>query len=100
MRNHCSISSWRDRRVKELETSANLIMLLSLRSHHFIAHPVSEPLHGSLHTMGIEGEGKVSEWAKLEPGMGVRLFDEGLGEKNYEFEKGWLFGIIRRPYGR
>src|ERR1700735_4268506 len=37
--------------------------------------------------MGIEGEGKVSEWARLEPGMGVRLFDEGLGEKNYGFEK-------------
>ena len=50
--------------------------------------------------MGIEGEGKVSEWARLEPGMGVRLFDEGLGEKNYGFEKVWLFGIIGRPYGR
>ena len=45
--------------------------------------------------MGIEGEGKVSEWARLEPGMGVRLFDEALGEKNYGFEKVWLFGIIR-----
>jgi len=50
--------------------------------------------------MGIEGEGKVLEWVKLEPGMGVRLFDEGLGEKNYGFEKGWLFGIIGKPYGR
>jgi hypothetical protein len=50
--------------------------------------------------MGIEGEGKVSDWAKLEPGMGVRLFDEGLGERNYGFEKVWLFGIIGRPYGR
>ena len=50
--------------------------------------------------MGIEGEGKVSEWAKLEPGMGVQLFDEELGEKNYGFEKVWLFGIIRRPYGQ
>ena len=49
--------------------------------------------------MGIEGEGKVSEWVKLEPGMGVQLFDEGLGEKNYGFEKVWLFGIIGRPYG-
>src|SRR6202020_1662175 len=50
--------------------------------------------------MGIEGEGKVSEWARLEPGMGVRLFDEGLGEKNYGFEKVWLFGIIGKPYSR
>src|ERR1700734_3941520 len=50
--------------------------------------------------MGIEGEGKVSEWVKLEPGMGVQLFDEGLGEKNYGFEMVWLFGIIGRPYGR
>ena len=50
--------------------------------------------------MGIEGEGKVSEWAKLEPGMEVQLFDEGLGKKNYGFEKVWLFGIIRRPYGQ
>src|SRR6202167_562777 len=50
--------------------------------------------------MGIEGEGKVSKWAKLELGMGVRLFDEGLGERNYGFEKVWLFGIIGRPYGR
>src|SRR6202522_4636469 len=50
--------------------------------------------------MGIEGEGKVSKWARLEPGMGVQLFDEGLGEKNYGFEKVWLFGIIGRPYGR
>ena len=50
--------------------------------------------------MGVEGEGKVSEWAKLEPGMGVRLFDEGLGEKNDGFEKVWLFGIIGKPYGR
>jgi hypothetical protein len=49
--------------------------------------------------MGIEGEGKVSEWAMLEPGMGVQLFDEGLGEKNYGFEKVWLFGIIGKPYG-
>jgi hypothetical protein len=50
--------------------------------------------------MGIEGEGKVSKWAKLELGMGVRLFDEGLGEKNYGFEKVWLFGIIGEPHGR
>ena len=50
--------------------------------------------------MGIEGEGKVSESAKLEPGMGVQLFDEGLGEKNYGLEKVWLFGIIGRPYSR
>src|ERR1700683_1274679 len=50
--------------------------------------------------MGIEGEGKVSEWAKLEPGMGVQLFDEELGEKNYGFEKVCLFRIIRRPYGQ
>src|SRR6202042_2461652 len=48
--------------------------------------------------MGIEGEGKVSEWARLEPRMGVQLFDERLGEKNYGFEKVWLFGIIGRPY--
>ena len=50
--------------------------------------------------MGIKGEGKVYKWAKLELGMGVRLFDEGLGEKNYGFEKVWLFGIIGEPYGR
>ena len=50
--------------------------------------------------MGIEGEGKVSDWARLEPGMGVRLFDEGLGKKNYGFEKVWLFGIIGRPYSQ
>ena len=49
--------------------------------------------------MGIEGEGKVSELAKLEPGMGVQLFDEGLSKRNYGFEKVWLFGIIGRPYG-
>jgi len=49
--------------------------------------------------MGIEGEGNVSEWAKLELGMGVQLFDEGLGEKNDGFEKVWLFGIIGKPYG-
>src|SRR6204780_1908530 len=36
--------------------------------------------------MGIEGEGKVLEWVKLEPGMGVQLFDEGLSKKNYGFE--------------
>ena len=48
----------------------------------------------------IEGEGKVSEWAKLEPGMGVWLFDEGLSKKNYGFEKVWLFGIIGKPYGQ
>jgi hypothetical protein len=50
--------------------------------------------------MGIEGEGKVSEWAKLESGMGVRLFDEGLGKKNYGFENVWLFGIIGRAYSQ
>ena len=50
--------------------------------------------------MGIEGEGKVSEWARLEPGMGVRLFDEGLSRMNYGFEKVWIFGIIGKPYGR
>src|SRR6202044_983462 len=49
--------------------------------------------------MGIEGEGKVSEWARLEPGMGVWLFDEGLSRKNYGFEKVWIFGIIGKPYG-
>ena len=48
--------------------------------------------------MEMEGEGKVSEWVKLEPGMGVQLFDEGLGKKNYGFKKVWLFGIIERPY--
>src|ERR1700685_637356 len=50
--------------------------------------------------MGIEGEGKVSEWAKLEPGMGVQLFDEGLGKRNYGSEKVWLFGIIGKPYSQ
>src|SRR6202451_1377062 len=50
--------------------------------------------------MGLEGEGKDSEWAKLEPGMGVWLFDEGLGERNYGFKKVWLFGTIARPYGQ
>jgi hypothetical protein len=49
--------------------------------------------------MGIEQEGKVSECTKLELEMGVQLFDEGLSEKNYEFEKVWLFGIIGQPYG-
>ena len=49
--------------------------------------------------MGIEGEGKASEWGKLEPGMGVWLFDEGLSRKNYGFEKVWIFGIIGKPYG-
>src|ERR1700727_1177650 len=44
--------------------------------------------------MGIEGEGQVSEWARLEPGMGVRLFDEGLGEKNYGFEKCGCLGSL------
>ena len=47
----------------------------------------------------IEGEGKVSEWAKLELGMGVWLFDEGLSKKNYGFEKVCIFGIIGKPYG-
>ena len=47
--------------------------------------------------MGIEGEGKVPERAKLEPGMGVQLFDEGLSKKNYGFENVWLFGIIGKP---
>ena len=50
--------------------------------------------------MGIEEEGKVSEWVKLELGMGVRLLDKGLGEKNYGFKKVWLFWIIRKPYGQ
>ena len=50
--------------------------------------------------LGIGREGKVLEWARLEPGMAVRLFDEGLSEKNYGFEKVWLFGIIKRPYGQ
>ena len=49
--------------------------------------------------MGVEREEKVSEWAKLEPGMAVRLFDEGLSEKNHGFEKVWIFGIIGKPYG-
>src|SRR3984885_13883246 len=75
----------------------------------YVAVTAQSPLHHTpsqrtpawiITHMGIEGEGKVSEWAKLEPGMGVRLFDEGLGEKNYGFEKVWLFGIIGRPYGR
>jgi hypothetical protein len=37
--------------------------------------------------MRIEGEGKVSEWVKLEPGIEVQLFDEELSRKNYGFEK-------------
>ena len=45
-------------------------------------------------------EGRVSEWARLEPGMAVRLFDEELSEKNYGFEKAWIFGTIGEPYGR
>jgi hypothetical protein len=31
--------------------------------------------------------------------MGVQLFDKGLSRKNYGFEKVWIFGIIRKPYG-
>jgi hypothetical protein len=50
--------------------------------------------------MGIEGEGKVSEWAKLEPGMEVQLFNKGLSRKNYGFEKVWIFKIIGKPYGQ
>ena len=36
--------------------------------------------------MGVGREGKVSEWAKLEPGMVVQMFDEGLSERNHGFE--------------
>jgi hypothetical protein len=93
MRNHHSIGSWRGRKMKELETVANLTMSPSLCIHHFIVYPVSEPLRGSLHTW------EVSEWVKLELGIRVWLFDEGLDERNYGFEKVWLFGIMRKPYG-
>src|ERR1700734_2623368 len=37
--------------------------------------------------MGIEGGERVFEWVKLELGVGVWLFDEGLSKKNYGFEK-------------
>ena len=49
--------------------------------------------------MGIGRERRVSEWARLKPGMAVQLFDKGLSEKNYGFEKAWIFGVIGEPYG-
>ena len=50
--------------------------------------------------LGVRGEGQASEWAKLRPGMAVRLFDEELSERNYGFENVWIFGVIGRAYGR
>src|SRR6202167_5132233 len=57
---------------------------------NYVAVTAQSPLHRTpsqqtpawiVTHMGIEGEGKASEWARLEPGVGVRVFDEGLGEK-------------------
>src|ERR1700721_4827184 len=44
--------------------------------------------------LGVEGEGKVSEYVKLEPGTTIRLYDQGLSERDFGFERGWLFGKI------
>ena len=50
--------------------------------------------------MGIDGEGKMSEEARIKPGTAVRIFDQELSEKNYGFERVWIFGVIGRPHSR
>src|ERR1700734_1979411 len=44
--------------------------------------------------LGVEGEGKVPECVKLEPGTTIRLYDQGLSEREFGFERVWLFGKI------
>jgi hypothetical protein len=84
----------------ELEITVNLTMFLCGTAHSPLHHVAGQQTPAWIIThMGIEQEGKVSECTKLELEMGVQLFDEGLSEKNYEFEKVWLFGIIGQPYG-
>src|ERR1700734_4326315 len=43
---------------------------------------------------GVEGEGKVPECVKLEPGTTIWLYDQGLSERDFGFESVWLFGKI------
>src|ERR1700683_2923759 len=46
--------------------------------------------------LGVEGEGKVPECVKLEPGITIQLYDRGLSERDFGFERVWLFGKMRR----
>ena len=50
--------------------------------------------------LGVEGEGKVPECVKLEPGITIRLYDQGLSERDFGFERVWLFGKIEEVYCR
>ena len=42
----------------------------------------------------------VSEYVKLEPGTTIRLYDQGLSERDFGFERVWLFGEIEEVYCR
>ena len=48
--------------------------------------------------MEIEGEARMSEEPKIRPGTVVRIFDQELSERNYGFEKVWIFRVIGRPH--
>src|ERR1700683_5434681 len=50
--------------------------------------------------LGVEGEGKVPECVKLEPGTTIWLYDQGLSERSFGFERVWLFGKIGEVYCR
>ena len=50
--------------------------------------------------LGVEGEGKVPECMKLEPGTTIWLYDQGLSERDFGFERVWLFGKIGEVYCR
>ena len=79
------------------------------RELEYISVTAYSPLHGGVGQrtpawivahLGIGREGQVSEWARLKSGMAVRLFNEGLSEKNHGFKTVWIFGVIGKPYGR
>src|ERR1700691_3287411 len=75
----------------------------------YIAATAYSPLHRGVEQqtpawiithLGVEGEGKVSEYVKLEPGTTIRLYDHGLSERDFGFERVWLFGKIGEVYCR
>src|ERR1700689_4968521 len=44
--------------------------------------------------LGVEGEGKVPECMKLEPGTTIWLYNQGLSERDFGFERVWKIGEV------
>jgi len=77
------------------------------REFDYIAVTAYSPLHQGVGQqtpawiithLGVKGEGKVPECVKLEPGTAIRLYDQGLSERDFGFERVWLFGKIEEVY--